>query len=178
MRIRLVSALVVVAAIVPVSATLAAGPAAAAKPKPSITCTITGTATISPGVSNTPAKQTLTVTTSLSDCTHSSVAGITSSGSNTTVSTGKKPETCASLATKSKPVKTVNTIDWNNGDTSVDSYSTTLDAGSATVKGKITSGTFDKGKVAASVTYTPGPGQTCGSVPLTSATLSGTYTIS
>ena len=103
-------------------------------------------ATISPGVSNTPAKQTLTVTTSLSGCTHSSVAGITSSGSNTTVSTGKKPETCASLATKSKPVKTVNTIDWNNGDTSVDSYSTTLDAGSATVKGKITSGTFDKGK--------------------------------
>jgi hypothetical protein len=75
-------------------------------------------------------------------------------------------------------VKTVNTIDWNNGDTSVDSYSTTLDGATATVKGKTTSGTFDKGKVAGSVSYTPGAGRNCTSVPLTSATLSGTYTIS
>jgi hypothetical protein len=176
-RTRFGAVLLLVGAVIPVSVIVGAVPASAKGVKPAITCTVTGSATISPGVSETPQKQTLTVTTSLSGCTNSSVAGITGSSPTTTSATGKKPESCANLAEKSKPTKTDSTIDWNNGDTSADSYKTTLDAGSATVAGKITSGTFDKGKITGSLTYTVGAGQNCTSVPVTSATITGTFQI-
>ena len=74
-------------------------------------------------------------------------------------------------------MKTNSSISWNNSDTSTDSYKTTLDAGRATVTGKITGGTFDKGKIAGSLTYTLGAGQNCTTVPVTSATISGTFKI-
>jgi hypothetical protein len=45
------------------------------------------------------------------------------------------------------------------------------------VTGKITAGRFLKGKVAALLTDTPGPGQDCVGKPLTSATITGTYQI-
>jgi hypothetical protein len=174
--------MLVVAAVVPIGVVVAAGPAGASKaPKPAITCKVTGTATISPGVSTTPAKQTLTVTLSLSNCTGSSVAGITgTSKSGTTTETGKTPESCASLTQEGKPTKSTGTINWNNATTSVEAVKSTLGdpgPGETTVAGKITSGTFQKGKVAAALTDTLGPGQNCTTVPVTSATVSGTYTI-
>jgi len=179
-KLRLVTVLLAGAALVPLTVAGVAGVAspAGAVSKPTISCTLLGTATISPGVSNTPAIQTLTVTTSLPKCTKSSVSGITSSSPSTTSSKGTTPESCADLLKKSKPVTTNSTINWNNGDTSTDTYKTVLDAGSATVKGTITGGdAFAGGKLKASITYTPGAGQNCTTVPLTSATLSGTFEI-
>jgi hypothetical protein len=49
--------------------------------------------------------------------------------------------------------------------------------GDATGNGKTTAGTFDKGKVAVALSYTLGSGQNCETVPVTSATVAGTYTI-
>jgi len=77
----------------------------------------------------------------------------------------------------SKPTTTKTTIDWNNGSTSGVDYKTVLDSGSATAAGKVTSGTFAKGKLTSSLSYVPGAGQDCTTVPLTSATLSGTFNI-
>jgi hypothetical protein len=167
----------VIGAISPITLLAAAGPAVAGS-KPTISCTISGSATISPGVSNTPHIQTLTVTTSLSGCKKSSVPGITSSSPTTTSSVGTSPETCADLAKKSKPVTTNSSINWNNSDTSTDTYSSTLDKGKAKVAGKITAETFDGGKIKASLTYTLGVGQNCSTVPVTSATITGTFKIS
>jgi hypothetical protein len=174
--------LLVVAAIVPMGVAVAAAPAGASKaPKPAITCKVTGSATISPGVSSTPADQTLTVTLSLSGCTGSSVAGITgTSKSGTTTEVGKTPESCSSLTAKGKPTKSTGTISWNNGTTSTETVKSTLGdpgPGETTVAGKITAGTFLKGKVASSLTDTLGAGQNCLTVPVTSATVAGTYTI-
>ena len=74
--------------------------------------------------------------------------------------------------------KTLGTIHWNNSTSSGDKYKTTLRLGQpATLKGKITSGTFAKGKATASLNYTYGPGQNCLTVPITSATITGTFTI-
>jgi hypothetical protein len=178
LKTRLGTVLLAVAAISPIMLVAAAGPAVAGS-KPTISCTISGSATISPGITGTPAIQTLTVTTSLSGCTKSSVAGITSSSPTTTSSTGTSTETCANLTEKSKPVTTDSSINWNNGDTSTDTYSTTLDKGKGKVKGSITAGTFDGGKIKASLTYTIGAGENCTTAhPVDSATITGTFKIS
>jgi hypothetical protein len=167
----------VIGAISPITLLAAGGPAVAGS-KPTISCTISGSATISPGVSTVGHIQTLTVTTSLSGCKKSSVPGITSSSPTTTSSVGTSPETCADLAKKSKPVTTNSSINWNNSDTSTDTYSSTLKSGKAKVAGSITSGTFNGGKLKASLTYTITSGQNCTSVPITSATITGTFKIS
>jgi hypothetical protein len=179
MKMRFGAILMLVSAM-SIGIVVGAGPAGAKKaPKPSLTCQVSGSATINPGVSNTPAIQTLTVTTTLSGCTNSSVTGITSAAANTQQTTGKTPEDCASLVKKSKPVATVGQVaHWNNGDTSTSTYKTQLDAGNATIKGKVTAGDFAKGKIVGSLTYTLGNGQNCTTVPVTSATISGTFTIS
>ena len=128
---RLSTVLLILAATIPVGVAVGSGSALAAKaPKPAISCNVSGTATISPGVSETAAKQTLTVTITLSGCTGSSVAGITGSSAGTTKATGKTAETCANLTEPSKPVTTKTTIDWNNGSTSGVDYKTVLDSGS------------------------------------------------
>jgi hypothetical protein len=176
-KTRLGTVLLVAAAISPITLLAAAGPAVAGS-KPAISCTISGTATISPGVSNTPNIQTLTVTTHLSGCKKSSVPGITGSSNTTTSSTGTSPETCADLTKKSKPVTTNSSIDWIPSTTSTDTYKSTLKSGKAKVAGSITSGTFNGGKLKASLTYTVGAGQTCTTVPITSATITGTFKIS
>lgn len=180
MRSRRVAIVLAAVAAFVASGVIGAVPAAAKGPKgppPSLSCTLTGSATISPGLSSTAAVQTITVTTRLSSCTGSSVPGITSSSSGTTSSTSKKVEDCAALGKKSV-TKTVSTIDWNTGATSSDTYKTALVAGSATSKGKITSGPFAKGKLSASLTYDITAGQNCTSVPITSASLSGAFSIS
>jgi hypothetical protein len=157
---------VAIAAISPITLLAVTGPAVAGS-KPTISCTISGTATITPGVSTVPAIQTLSVTTHLSGCTKSSVAGITGSS-----------DTCANLAKKSKPVTTNSSINWNTGPPSTDTYSSTLDKGKAKVKGSITSGPFNAGKIKAALTYTIGAGETCTTAhPVDSATITGTFKI-
>jgi hypothetical protein len=175
---RLSTVLLIVAGTVPLGVVVGSGPALAAKaPKPNISCNVTGTATVSPGVSNTAAKQTLTTTLTLSGCTGSSVAGITGASPGTTSAKGKTAETCADLTKPSKPATTKTTISWNNGTTSAVVYKTVLNSGTATAAGKVTSGTFKGGKLTSNVTFTVGAGQNCTSVPITSATISGTFNI-
>jgi hypothetical protein len=167
--------LLVVAAVISVSAVVGVGPAVA-KTKPNISCTLTGTATVSPGLSPISAIQTITVTTSLSGCTGSTVAGITGTSSSTTTSgAGKKASNCSSLGKKSVTKTPSSVIHWNNGQTSTDTYKTSLLAITATVKGKISGGDFLHGKVKAMLTYIPNGD--CTHVPITSATLSGTFNI-
>jgi hypothetical protein len=177
-KTRIGIVLLAVAAIVPISAIVGPGVASAKTAKPSLQCNVTGSAKISPGVSETAAVQTLTVTLTLSGCTDSSVSGITGSSAGTTSATGKKPETCANLVGASKPTKTVTTINWNNGSMSGVNYKTVLNGTSGTASGKVTSGSFDKGKLSSSIAYQPGAGQNCTTTPLTSATITGTFTIS
>ena len=179
MKIRFGAILMLVSAM-SIGIVAGAGPATAKKaPKPSLSCQVTGTAKISPGVSSTAAIQTLTVTTNLVSCTGSSVAGVTgTSQANTSSTTSKKPENCTTLVTPGKPVATKGQVaHWNNGDTSTSTYKTTLDAGTATIAGKVTAGDFAKGKIAGSLSYTVGAGQNCTTVPVTSATITGTFTI-
>jgi len=150
------------------------------KVKPNISCALSGVATVSPGLSPTLAIQTLSVTTSLASCTNSTVQGITgSSGSATTRSTGKKPSNCLSAAGKPTVSKVPSAvIHWNNSTSSTWKYKTTLRLGQpATLKGKILSGTFAKGKVTATLHYTYGPGQNCLTTPITSAVITGTFNI-
>ena len=176
-KTRLGTVILAIAAISPITLLAATGPAVAGS-KPTISCTISGNATISPGVSNSPQLQTLTVTTHLSGCKKSSVPGITSSSNTMTSSTGTTTEDCADLAKKSAPVTTNSSINWNNHDTSTDTYSSTLDAGKATVTGSITGGTFKGGKIKGKLKYKLGAGQNCTKVPVTSATITGTFKIS
>ncbi len=178
MKMRFRVTFSVIAAAIAVSAVVAVSPAVAkTKTKPNLSCELTGAAIISPGLSSTPAIQTITVITSLSSCSGSTVPGISSSSPSSTSSTSKKPESCSALGKKSVTKTPNSAISWNNGDTSSDTYKTTLLLGSATVKGKITGGDFKKGKIAATLSYDLGAGQNCTSVPITSATLTGTFNI-
>jgi hypothetical protein len=171
-------AMAVLGAVLLPGAFLVTGGAASAKKAPPGTnsCTLTGTGTITPGISNTPAKQTLKVTTSLSGCT-GSVPAITSSSPNTTTTTSKKPESCSTLATSTK-TKETQVISWNDGESSTSKFTLTLASGSATLAGKITAGTFKKDKFTGSASFSPGAGQNCVSTPVTSVTISGSVSLS
>jgi hypothetical protein len=175
---------VLVVMMIPIGVFAVSGPAGAAKaPAPSLSCSVSGTFKITPGLSNTPAKQTLSVTIQLSGCKNSSIAGISGDSSSTSPGvTSKTTETCANLTEEGKPTTTKNApADWNNGQTSAFTYKTTLGdpgPGQSTAAGKVVSGDFKKGKIAALISDTPGKGQDCTSTPLTSGTLSGTFNIS
>jgi hypothetical protein len=175
---------VMVAMLIPVGLFAVSGTAVAKTkaPKPALQCSVTGTFTISPGLSNTPAKQTLTVTLQLVNCTNSSVPGITGDSASTSPGvTSKTTETCANLTEEGKPTTTKNApASWNNGDSSTFTYKTTLGdpgPGQSTASGKVVSGDFKKGKIAALISDTPGPGQNCSTTPLTSGTISGSFNI-
>ena len=163
----------------------ASASAKATKVKPSLSCDVTGTATISPGISTNPAIQTLTVTTSLVDCVNSSVEGITgTSEPNQTVTTGTKTEVCKQLGKKGKPIVTSDQVaDWNYDNlTSTSTYKTTLNKlpggpGTATIAGKVVSGTFAKGKITGLLTYTLTSTQCTPADPIQGATISGTFDI-
>lgn len=173
---------VLVAMVIPISFFAVSGTAMAKAAAPSLSCNVSGTFKISPGLSNTPAKQTLTVTLQLSGCTGSSIPGITGDSASTSPgATSKTTETCANLTEEGKPTTTKNApADWNNGQTSAFTYKTTLGdpgPGEATASGKVSSGDFKKGKIAALIKDTPGAGQNCTTTPLTSGTVSGTFNI-
>jgi len=140
---------------------------------PTITCSLSGSGTISPGIGQKAAAQTITSSTKFSGCT-SSIKGITGSSASTTT-THEKPLDCSDL-TKTGVTKSTSTIDWNNGTTSTESVSTTEPAG--TESGKITSGEFNKDTVSGTVTYVPNAGFCSGTTTLNAITISGSITIS
>jgi hypothetical protein len=175
MKARIIRGALCTALALPIVLLAVAGPSEAKTkpPAPTIKCTVSGTGTISPGIGQTPEKQTITATTSLSDCT-SSIAGITGSSAGTT--TTKEPATDCSEITSTSTVKSKSTIDWNNGTTSAESIATTEPAGTET--GKITSGEFKKDTVSGSVSYSPNKGFCSGTTTLNSITITGTVDIS
>jgi hypothetical protein len=183
MRLRFATVAVLVISTMSVGLVVGSGPAMAKTkaPKPSLSCQVTGSAQISPGITQTAEIQTLTVTTSLVNCTGTSVPGVTGTATpNTSSTTGTKPENCSSLGKKSKPVTTTGQVaHWNNGDTSTSTYKTQLDVGTATIKGKVTAGDFAKGKITGTLAYQLGAGEECTTAsPVNSATITGTFTIS
>ena len=173
--------------ILPAAVLITTGTAGAktAKVTPNLSCTVTGTATISPGISSTPADQTLTVTTQLTQCSsdNSSGAGIANDSSTSSPpATSKKPESCSDLGKKSPPTTTSDApVTWNNGETSAFTYKSTLNkpsSGEATIAGKVVSGTLDKGKIVGILKYTLTSESCTPSDPITGANITGTFNIS
>lgn len=140
-------------------------------------CTsVSGHATLSPGISNTNQSSHVSGTATASGCTG---GGVTTG--NLTFSGNTVPGNCSTLANPTPGAVVITgtfSIAWKNGATAVGSSSGSLKAKSTSnpvqvkVITKITSGKFvgtgsnpTKGKVL--VQFTPDPGQNCTSVPIT-----------
>jgi len=176
MRTRFATLLLLVAAAIPICAIVGAGPAAAKGGKHKIQCDVTGSVTFSPGLSTTPATQVQSVSLQLVNCTNSSVAAITSSKPESSGIVSNVPWDCATLTTRTTTSIPGGAIAWTNSQgtvvgTSSDIYNLTLGSGTITLAGKITAGSFNKGKLSANLTYQVGAGQDCTNTPITSATI-------
>jgi hypothetical protein len=148
-----------------------AKPAGAA---PLVTCAKpSGFVTFTPGLSNTPTIQTTKFNLPVKNCTGK---GGVKSGKSVGSTKGTKKETCATFGS-SPSTKTKVTITWNNGKKSISTLTTTIKIVSggitATVTGKITSGTAFVGKtIKTKVKVTINKGA-CTTSKLTKATLTG-----
>jgi len=124
------------ALLVPVGV-LTAGPAGAAG---GTSCkTVTGTATITPGLGTTPKNQTIASTSAISGCTGGGVTKGTGKAKNLTPN-----GTCSGLAKTGTKSAITETITWNTGKTSTLTGSTLTGpkAGEATITLKVTAGLF------------------------------------
>jgi len=176
MQRKLGTILVAVAVTLP-SALLAGGGVAVAKaPRQTIACTLTGNGTVSPGISSTAAAQTITLTTQLTGCT-GSIPGITQSSQESGTPVTTTPVSCTSSTTPSRSHSTSVTIDWNNATTSAVKFKLILKGATASLQGKVTSGTFAKEKLTGSVSVAPGAGQNCITTPITTFSVSGSISI-
>jgi len=160
------------AVVFPGAVLLTAGPAGASG---SNSCSLSGSGTITPGISSTAAKQTLKVYTSLTGCTGST--SIVSGTNKLSKSKSKKAESCATLGmTTTSKQKSVTT--WNTGAKTTSTYTLTLTAGSATLSGKVTAGLFKGDSFSGTATFLPGTGQDCTTTPITSVSISGSVSLS
>lgn len=160
------------AAVFPGAVFLTASPAGASG---SNSCSLSGTGTITPGISNTPAKQTLKVSTSLTGYTGSDPS-ITSGTNKPTKSKSKTKESCSTLlGTTTSTQKSTTT--WNTGAKTTSKYTLILTAGSATLSGTVTAGLFKGDSFSGTATFVPGAGQDCTTTPITSVTISGTVSL-
>jgi hypothetical protein len=146
---------------------------------PSLTCTGgSGTATLSPGITNTPTQQTISGTDTLTGCSGpaTSITGgtVTTSGLKT-VATGNPPmqASCSGLGTVQPKgtleadISGVVSITWSDGSTSagVIKLKSAGVLAQEIVVIKITSGTFfvsgHTTKLKGTITFAPSAGQTC-----------------
>ncbi len=131
--------------------------------------TLSGSATISPGLSTVPANQTVTASGTLASCTPSSATG---GGGSLHATTTLKNGSCQGLASGTTlPLK--GSIKWKNGKTSAVSITakTTSSAPTvATFSGKVSSGLFAGQPVGGKITFTIKSGQNCTSVPVKNLT--------
>ena len=123
---------------------------------------VTGTATLTPGLSSTPTNQTATAHATMTTCTPTTTTG----GSNTTTATLKIPlGSCAKLATGNQKFSGTATTTWHNAKKSVSSLTFTTGTGAnitvATITGKISSGLFAGHLISGQVKFTPKAGENC-----------------
>jgi hypothetical protein len=150
---------------------IAAGPASAA---PLVTCAKpSGAVTFTPGLGTTKKIQTTKFNLPVKNCTGS---GGVKSGTSVGSTKGTKPENCASFGSTPSTTTKV-TITWNTGKKSVASLKTTIKAAAgsltATVSGKITSGTAFVGKTIKTKVKVTLKGACSDASPLKKAVLTG-----
>lgn len=123
---------------------------------------VSGTATLTPGLSSTPTNQTATAHATMTTCTPTTTTG----GSNTTTASLKIPlGSCAKLAGGNQKFSGTATTTWHNTKKSISSLTFTTGTGAnitvATITGKITSGLFAGHAVSGQVKFTPKSGENC-----------------
>ena len=146
---------------------LAAAPAGAASG--TVCATQTGSATVTPGITQRATNVTISVKETLSGCK----GGGVTTGSEV-ASIASKAATCNGLArqgTKTGPFAAK--ITWNNKKTSTLSLTTVSYGLNATVTGTVKSGLFAGQKVTTAIQYTMSQG-TCNTTPLTALAIKGT----
>ena len=147
-------------------AVLTAGPAGAAA---GTSCAAqTGSATIAPGLNNTPRTVTITAKTTLSKCTG------TVKGGTGTATIKMTKASCAGLATTGQVSKITEKITWNTKKTSTftGTSKTGPKLGQATITGTITTGAFAKTKVSTVIAFVVKKGQACTGTGIKNLTIS------
>ena len=169
---RVSAALAVVLAASAVTA-ITAAPAMAA---PLQSCaTVTGTATFSPGLGNTPADNTITAKGAESKCTP---LAATDGAGSLTASIKVKAGSCAALATGKQKLTGTAVSTWKNKKTSKYSLTFTTGTGAtattATISGTVTSGLFVGKKLTGAVKFTIVGKPNCTTSPVKSVTFKQT----
>jgi hypothetical protein len=123
---------------------------------------VTGTATLTPGLTSTPTNQTATAHATMTTCTPTTTTG----GSNVTTATLKIPlGSCAKLATGNQKFSGTATTTWHNAKKSVSALTFTTGTGSnitvATITGKVSSGLFAGHLVSGQVKFSVKSGENC-----------------
>ena len=173
-----------------VAATSLGAPSAAQAAQEVATCTLAGAANLSPGLSTTAQSFQYAFSGTFSNC-HSTDSTLTSAtvfaGSPTGTITGTGPFSTGSGSCASSTTSGVAVVQWNNGKTTVASYSTNGAGAEVLLQGQVIAST-----VVDNVTYTtsefapgeqalgqlvfsvgPTSGQNCATVPVTTANING-----
>ena len=161
MKLTLVRGSLFVAAASLVATGLVASPAAAAVNQ---TCKkVTGTVTITPGLTTTPGPQTAKAKGNAVQCTPSAKTG----GSGVLTATLKlaSNSSCQGLATGGQTIKVTSKVTWKNKKTSTLGLTAKTGTGAnatvATLTGKATAGLFKGRPVTLTISFTPKAGQNC-----------------
>jgi hypothetical protein len=131
------------------------------------TCkTVTGTATFAPGLTNTPANNTITAKGNETGCTPPASTG----GSGVLTATIKVPGgSCGKLATGKQKLSGTATSVWKNKKTSKYTLTFTTGTGAtattATITGKVASGLFAGKKITGAVKFTINGKPDCATAP-------------
>jgi hypothetical protein len=140
---------------------MGAAPGVAAGPSQSC-AHLTGSATLSPGLTGVPADQTVTAKGTLTSCAPSATTG----GSGTISATIKiKKGSCQGLATGNQSLSGTAVTKWKNGKSST--YSVTFKTGTgsniqvATITGKVSAGLFAGKNVSGQIKFTVKAGENC-----------------
>jgi|tagenome__1003787_1003787.scaffolds.fasta_scaffold20982545_3 hypothetical protein len=173
MKNRLLRVSMVAVLALGVGAVVEAAPGGAAGPAQKCTH-LTGSATLTPGISKTARAQTAKATGKLTGCTPA--AGKTG-GSGTITATLKIAKgSCATLAGGGQKFNGTAKSVWKNKKTSNYTLTFTTGKGSAakvttaTITGKVSAGLFKGHKVTGAIKFTPKKGQNCLTVPVKNLT--------
>jgi len=153
---------------------LGAAPSNAAAPAQSC-ATVKGSATFSPGLTNTPANQTIKAKGTETKCKPSAATG----GSGALTATIKlKNASCTTLINGGQTLKGTGATAWKNGQTS--NYTLTFKTGTgnnitvATITGKVSSGLFAGDKISGQIQFTVKGSPDCNTKPVKQVTFVNT----
>jgi len=153
-------------------------------------CTLAGAANLSPGLSTTSQAFQYAFAGSLSSCasTDSTIAsGMVFAGSPAGTITGSGPFPTGSGSCASSTTSGVAVVQWNNGKTTVISYSTTGALAEVALQGSVIASTVVNGITYTTTEFAPGEqsgaelvfsiptgsGEDCATVPVTNANING-----